>query len=62
MDAQAKERITETEYKAKSTAVTEIMNSENNYKTQFIDNGLRSGALKFGEFTLKSGSCLALLF
>jgi len=31
------------------------MNSENNYKTQFIDNGLRSGALKFGEFTLKSG-------
>lgn len=31
------------------------MSSENNYKTQFIDNGLRSGALKFGEFTLKSG-------
>ena len=31
------------------------MSSENNYKTQFIDNGLRSGALKFGQFTLKSG-------
>ena len=31
------------------------MSHENNYKTQFIDNGLRSGALKFGEFTLKSG-------
>ena len=26
-----------------------------NYKTQFIDNALDSGALKFGEFTLKSG-------
>lgn len=25
------------------------------YKTQFIDNALSSGALKFGEFTLKSG-------
>jgi orotate phosphoribosyltransferase len=31
------------------------MTTENNYKTLFIDNGLRSGALKFGEFTLKSG-------
>jgi len=31
------------------------MSHENNYKTQFIDNGLRSGALNFGEFTLKSG-------
>ena len=31
------------------------MTIESNYKTQFIDNGLRSGALKFGEFTLKSG-------
>ena len=31
------------------------MTNDNNYKTQFIDNGLRSGALKFGEFTLKSG-------
>ena len=27
----------------------------NNYKTQFIDNALDSGALKFGEFRLKSG-------
>ena len=31
------------------------MTTEINYKTLFIDNGLRSGALKFGEFTLKSG-------
>jgi orotate phosphoribosyltransferase len=31
------------------------MTSDNHYKTQFIENGLRSGALKFGEFTLKSG-------
>jgi len=27
----------------------------NNYKTQFIDNALDSGALKFGQFRLKSG-------
>ena len=26
-----------------------------NYKTQFIDNALNSGALKFGQFRLKSG-------
>ena len=26
-----------------------------NYKMQFIDNAISSGALKFGEFTLKSG-------
>ena len=26
-----------------------------NYKTQFIDNALDSGALKFGQFRLKSG-------
>ena len=25
------------------------------YKTQFIDNALNSGALKFGQFRLKSG-------
>ncbi len=27
----------------------------NNYKTQFIDNAIDSGALKFGQFRLKSG-------
>ena len=27
----------------------------NNYKTQFIDNAVDSGALKFGQFRLKSG-------
>ena len=26
-----------------------------NYKIQFIDNALNSGALKFGQFRLKSG-------
>ena len=31
------------------------MTVNKNYKTQFIDNALDSGALKFGEFTLKSG-------
>jgi orotate phosphoribosyltransferase len=31
------------------------MTIDSDYKTQFIDNGLRSGALKFGKFTLKSG-------
>tara|TARA_B110001450_G_scaffold105253_1_gene99660 strand:- start:2235 stop:2879 length:645 start_codon:yes stop_codon:yes gene_type:complete len=28
---------------------------KNTYKTQFIDNALESGALKFGQFRLKSG-------
>lgn len=28
---------------------------KNTYKTQFIDNALNSGALKFGQFRLKSG-------
>ena len=28
---------------------------KNTYKTQFIDNSLESGALKFGQFRLKSG-------
>ena len=28
---------------------------KNTYKTQFIDNALASGALKFGQFRLKSG-------
>ena len=28
---------------------------KNNYKTQFIDNAIESGALKFGQFRLKSG-------
>ena len=31
------------------------MTMNQDYKTQFIENALSSGALKFGEFTLKSG-------
>ena len=31
------------------------MTTDLSYKHQFIENGLRSGALKFGQFTLKSG-------
>ena len=31
------------------------MTMNQNYKKQFIENSLSSGALKFGEFTLKSG-------